>query len=141
MLRKKLFYLFSATITSLTIWLYFLFHVDPTYADILIWIAFMASLFFWLSGFLGFIIFYLKINFYNQEIIYSLLPTSLRQASEISLIIVGLLSLQSLKVLGWWEGGLYILVILLLEMFFQTKPFPQQNLSHLKTKKNYANAK
>jgi hypothetical protein len=98
------------------------FYVDPTYADILTWAAFMASLFLWLSGFLGFIIFYLKVNFFDQELVYILFPSSLRQSSEISLVIVGLLSLRALKVLGWWEAGLLILIIALLEMFFQSKP-------------------
>lgn len=122
MLRKKLFYLFMGTLLSLGIWLYMLFHVDPSYADILTWLAFMGSLFLWLSGFLSFIIFYLKVSFFNQEVIFALLPSSLRQAAELALIIAGLLSLQALRVLGWWEGGLYILVIVLIEMFFQGKP-------------------
>lgn len=126
-LKRNLFIIFSGTLLAFGFWLTILFQTDPTYADILTWMAFFAALFIWLSGFLTFIIFYIKVNFYNHEIIYSLLPATARQSSEIALVVVGLMILQTLKVLGWWEGGLFILVIFLIELFFQSKPVYPKN--------------
>ncbi len=121
-LRSRLFYIFSGTLIAFGIWISLLFHTDPTYADILTWLAFMASLLLTITGFLGLIIFYIKVSFFNNELVYVLLPSSLRQSLEIGLMVIGILSMQALKVLGWWEAGLYILVLVLLEFFFQTKP-------------------
>ncbi|NCN24945.1 hypothetical protein CO101_01385 [Candidatus Berkelbacteria bacterium CG_4_9_14_3_um_filter_39_23] len=129
-LRTRLFYIFSGTLMSFGIWISLLFHTDPTYADILTWLAFMASLLLTIAGFFGLIIFYIKVSFFNNELVYILLPSSFRQSLEIGLAVVGILSMQAIKVLGWWEAGLYILVLILLELFFQTKP--QNQLSHTK---------
>lgn len=128
-LKRNLFYLFTVTLLGFGVWLSLLFHTDPTYADILTWLTFLGSLFLWLSGFLAFILFYFKLALVNHETVYNLLPSSVRQSAEISLIIVGLLALQALRVLGWWEGGLYVLVILLIELFFQTQPLAVKGVS------------
>lgn len=128
-LKRNLFYLFTVTLLALGVWLSLLFHTDPTYADILTWLTFLGALFLWLSGFLTFILFYLKLTFVNHETVYNLLPGCVRQSAEIGLAVVGLLALQALRVLGWWEGGLYVLVILLIELFFQTQPLAKKGVS------------
>ncbi|TSC92483.1 MAG: Uncharacterized protein CEN89_662 [Candidatus Berkelbacteria bacterium Licking1014_7] len=119
--KAKLYYLFVGTLFSFGVWLSILLYTNPTYADILTWLAFLASFFLWNVGFWGFVIFYLKVSLSNHEVIYSLLSSSLRQSAELSIIATTLLGLSALQVLGWWEAGLVILVVILTETFFQTK--------------------
>lgn len=99
-----------------------IFNVDPQAADILTIGALFGSLFLALSGFLTLIIFYLRVKKSNFEELFTQLPIATRHAALISLVISGLIFLQMLRVLGWWEAALFLLIIVLLESFFRTRP-------------------
>lgn len=120
-LKKSLFAIFTITLLSLGVWLAILFNTDPNNSDLITRCAFFASLFTFLAGFFTFLGFYLRVYFSNREVIYSNFPIALRQSILLSLIIVGLLIFQSLKVLTIWTIVVYILAIVLIELFFKSK--------------------
>ena len=121
-LKKNLFSIFTLTLLSFGAWMTILFNVDPAKADTFILVALYASLFLFIMGILTFIGFWGRVLFSNREIIYSHLTPALRQATLAAFTCVGLLFLQSLRVLSAVDAGAFILAILLLEMFFRAKP-------------------
>lgn len=121
-LKQALFSLFSITLLAFGGWLTIFFNLDPLRADNFILAALYASLFIFITGSLTFIGFGLRILLSNREVIYAHLPPSLRQATLAALALVGLLFLQSLRVLSVIDAGAFVLAILLIELFFRAKP-------------------
>lgn len=124
-LKQALFSLFSMTLLAFGGWLTILFNVDPTRADNFILITLYASIFSFITGILTFIGFGLRVILSNREVIYANLAPSLRQATLAALAIIGLLFLQSLRVLSAIDAGALVLALLLLELFFRAKPNPE----------------
>jgi hypothetical protein len=121
-LKKNLFSLFTITLLAFGGWLTILFNVDPLKADNFVLVALYASLFLFLAGLLTFIGFGVRIYLSNREIIYAHLTPSIRQATLLAFALVGLLFLQSLRVLSIIDAGAFLLAIILLELFFRSKP-------------------
>lgn len=125
-LKSYLFFVFSVSLISLGVWLLIIFNYDPYKADLLTIIIFFASMFIWLVGILFLIIFYLRIKLSNNEVIYANIGPSIRQAILLTVVLVGLIILKSLRVLIWWDVILLITSVLLLEFFFRTKNLNEQ---------------
>lgn len=126
-LTKAFFSLFTITLLSFGGWLTILFNVDPTRADRFIMVALYASIFLFLLGLLTFIGFGIRVLLSNREVIYAHFNPSLRQATLAAFAVVGLLFLQSLRVLSAIDAGAFVLAILLLELFFRAKPRQTEN--------------
>jgi hypothetical protein len=121
-LKNSLFSLFTITLLSFGGWLTILFNVDPTNTDQFTFALLYICSFLFLVGLLTFIGFGIRILLSNREIIFSHFVPSLRQACLLSVAIIGLLFLQSLRVLSVIDAGAFVLAILLLELFFRAKP-------------------
>ena len=107
-IRKSLFTLFSGTLLTFGVWLAILMTVDPNDTDPLTILAFF-SVFLWLTDCL-LILLYIRSHvskLTNQNTI----PNSLLHSFLIIACILLLSILQTLRVLGWLEG--VILIILL----------------------------
>lgn len=52
---------------------------------------------------------------------YDNLGVSLRQGILLTLGLIGVLFLQSLRLLNWWDGGLLVGFLILLEFFFLSR--------------------
>lgn len=120
-LKNYLFAIFCITLLALGIWMLILFNYDPYHTDVLTISAFFVSLVVWLSGIFTLVIFYLRVALGNKEVIYAYFTPSVRQAVLISIVIVGILVFQTLRVLAWWDIILLVISILLLELFFRTR--------------------
>jgi hypothetical protein len=120
-LRVYLFSLFIGFLVAFGVWLLILFNIDPFKTDFLSIAAFYASLFIWLSSLISLINYFVRLWFNNKEVVYANLTTALRQGMLISLIVVGLLILEQLNVLNWWVGGIWSIVVLLTELFFNVR--------------------
>lgn len=120
-IKKTLFYLFSLTLISTGIFTVILFNVNPLEADFLTKGAFFASIFFIIMGIVTFIGYYVRLRRANHLLAISDLISAVRQASLLSLIIVGWLLLESLRIFNWWDALLLMISIGLLELFFQTR--------------------
>lgn len=120
-LTKQLFSVFTFTLIALGLFLAILFNVDPNTSDLITRITFFISLFIFLAGLLTFIGFYLRIYLSNHEIIYANFPIALRQGILISLLCAGLLALSALDVLNIWSAIIFVLILVIIELFFRSK--------------------
>ena len=93
---------------------------DPNTLDIKGFILFFSSLFIALLGFFTFLGYFIRLRIV-KHILHSHLIESIRQGILLSLAAVGLLLLQTARVLTWWDGILLVSAILLLEFYFRTK--------------------
>lgn len=120
-IKKQLFGIFTGTLLALGIFLAIFFNSDPYTADIFTKTAFFTSLFLFISGFFTFSGFYLRVYFSNREIIYNNLPIAFRQAVLLAFLLTGLLVLKSLQILSIWDAIIFVVVVILIELYFRSR--------------------
>jgi hypothetical protein len=120
-LRLYFFGLYSTIIISLCLWLLLLINVNPYQAPAWIVSIFYFTFFLFWTGVFAIFGFYLKVWASNREVIFNHLIPTLRQSAIFSLILTGLLLLEQIKVLNWWVACLFIISLLMLELFFRSK--------------------
>lgn len=118
-IKYNLFSIFSSTLVAFAIWIYILYNFDPYSNDILTILSFFATLFFWLSGIITMIMIFVRINIFSKKSINSNISVSIRQATILSILIVGLLGLNSLKALNTLQAIILIFIAILLEFFIK----------------------
>lgn len=117
-------YITGMVIAALFCWAAFamvVFSVNPFKADIVSISTFFISLFFAVASTLTIILLYFRSRIKSEETPTALLGISFRYAALVSLAFVGLLVLQALRILTWWDGALVVIAILLIEMFFRAR--------------------
>lgn len=119
--KSYLFVLFCVTLFSLGFSVFMFLNINPYTSDALTIGMFFLSIFIFLTGIITLLGFYFRVKITNNEVFYANFFPSLRQATLLSIVIVGLLILKSLKVLAWWDGIMFALAIALLELYFQNK--------------------
>ena len=120
-LKKYLIGMFLSTVFC---WISFgliLFYIDPVRTGILGVICFYLSLFFAIVGTLTLIGFYLRIWLSKNEVLFAHVGPSFRQAVLISIALIGCLVLQSFRLLNWWDGGLFVGSVALIEFYFLSR--------------------
>lgn len=120
-LRSLLFTIFTITASMFTLWLYILFTFNPYDSNVGVLSAFYLTFYIFLGGFLTFFIYFCKINFTNNEIIYEILPPSLRQGYILSAIFVISLILKGLGIFNWFEFIIVISIGVIAELYFKSK--------------------
>jgi hypothetical protein len=120
-LRNYLLGIFIASILCWAALILIIFNSNPYSGGKSIIILFFISLFFGSVGFLTLTGFYLRLLFSKNEIIYSHIVPSIRQAFLMSFCVVVLLALQILRLVNIWTGILLVLAVLSLEFFFRTR--------------------
>jgi hypothetical protein len=98
-----------------------IFNYNPFAASLTEFIYFYFALMMSLLGCFTIILFYAKIFIKKSEVIYSLFWPSVRQAFLLSIGITTIMVLRGLKLLDLWTGVPILIVVILLEQFFQTK--------------------
>jgi len=117
-------YLLGVGASTILCWIAFflvLYNIDPFKATNMGLASFLISLFFAIFGTAILIFAYLHIKYGPRGAIYSGITASFRYALLFSIIIVGLLGLQMLRVLTWWVGILFASSILLIEAYFRVR--------------------
>ncbi len=95
--------------------------VDPERDGILGQTLFYVSSFFSLTGLATLFLFWLRRRFSGNEVVYENVGVSFRQGMLVALAVLGMLALQSFRLLVWWDAGLVITAILLIELWFLSK--------------------
>lgn len=121
MLKRNLFFLFFTTIFALLSLVLCISNYDPHKIGFVEFVYFYSSFLISVAGILSIIFFYLKIILKKNETIYIHFWPAVRQGIIISLGLSILLILKGFKLLDFWIGIPIIVIILLLELFFQTK--------------------
>ena len=121
-LRTFLFILFLATVLAWLAWGLVLFNFAPPPGDLLALLFFYASLTLALAGtftLLGF-----TLRRWQKPVVlpYRQVLIAWRQALWFTLLLLGLLILQSQQLLTWWNALLLLVALTVLEFFFLSFP-------------------
>ncbi|MFC1651860.1 hypothetical protein ACFL24_01740 [Patescibacteria group bacterium] len=117
-------YLLGIGASSIICWLAFILtiiYISPETTRVLALSCFFVSLFCALAGTFTVIGFYIRTWASHNELYYANINIAFRQGIFISFAFVGLLALQALKLLTWWDGILFVAIIILVEFYFLTK--------------------
>ncbi|MFA6974138.1 MAG: hypothetical protein WC238_05385 [Parcubacteria group bacterium] len=96
-------------------------YVDPEATGVVGKILFYLVLFFALSGLLNLVLLWLRRKITNSENAFANVGLSFRQSALLAILAEGLLVMQSLRVLIWWDGLLLLAGIFLIELYFLSK--------------------
>lgn len=119
--RIYLFSLYLTLFLSFGLSSLIFFNVNPYTSPFwMIFLFYLTFFLFWVS-FFGLIGYYLKVWASNREVIFAHLLPTLRQSILISFALTGVLFLFQIKVLSWWVAILFILAVLMLELYFRKK--------------------
>lgn len=97
------------------------FYVNPFRDGILGQTLFYISLFFSITGAATLFLFWLRRRFANNETVYLNVGVSFRQGMLVALAVSLMFLLQSFRLLVWWDGGLIVVGVLLVELWFLSK--------------------
>jgi len=122
-MKLKNFFWTSETITSF-FWVIFfliLFFTEPTKANTVIFVAFFTTLFLAILGTFGLLEFRLTLKYKSSENVKNKMFTAFRHGFMVAVVLVGLLFMEGVDVLTFWDGGIFVLAILLIEGYFLSK--------------------
>lgn len=120
-LKLYLFGLYSIMILSFGLWFLLLNNVNPFQAPSWIIALTYLTLFCFLNCLFSIIGFYVKVRMSNREVVFAHLAPTLRQGALVSFLILGSVFLIQVKSFNWWIASLFIISILMLELFFRFK--------------------
>lgn len=120
-IKRNLFFLFVITIFSLISVVLCVSNYNPFNIGLAQFIYFYSSILFTVWGIVSIILFAIKIKLSHKETIYVHFWPAVRQGMIFSLGITTLLILRGLKLLDIWVGIPIMIIIILIELFFQTK--------------------
>jgi hypothetical protein len=82
---------------------------------------FYISLYFSITGLATLFLFWIRRRFSKNEVAYTNVGISFRQGMLVALAVTALFILQSFRLLLWWDAGLVIVAVLLMELWFLSK--------------------
>jgi len=112
----RLLTLFSFTALGLVI-----NYVDPEKSGVVGKVLFYLVLFFFLNGLFNLILLWIRKRALGKESLSLNISLSFRQSTLLSLFVVGLMILQSMRILIWWDGLLLLAGIFLVELYFLSR--------------------
>ncbi len=102
-------------------WITVLFYIDPDSAGFIGLFLFYISLFFAVIGSFSLLGFFFRVWFSKEEVVFHHVGIAFRQALLFSLLLVGSLILQGMRILTWWNAALFVICLAVLELFFLTR--------------------
>jgi len=97
------------------------FFVNPAADGLLGQVIFFASLFFFITGIATLFLFWLRRNFSRSGELEISIGISFRQGVLIALAVCALFLLQGFRLLVWWDGGIVVVGVLLIELWFLSR--------------------
>ncbi len=121
-LRSYIWGIRSVTLLSFVVFVSVIYFVDPDSSGLAGKLLFYVSLFFVFSGVFNlFLLALRRRSFINEETTFTSISLSFRQGFLLSCFAVGLLILQSFRMLIWWDGLLLLAGIFMVEIYFASK--------------------
>jgi hypothetical protein len=96
-------------------------YVDPEASGMPGKLIFYVVLGFFLSGFLGLFMLFIRRKTLGEEAAQSNAGLSLRQGILLAILVIALLVLQSFRMLVWWDGLLVLAGVILIELYFLSR--------------------
>ena len=97
------------------------YFVNPTSDAVLGQTLFYISLFFSITGIATLFLFWLRRTFSKNKEVQESVGVCFRQGALIAITVCALLILQSFRLLVWWDGGIVLAGILLVELWFLSR--------------------
>lgn len=120
-IKRNLFFLFVITIFSLISVVLCISNYNPFSIGIYQFLYFYLSVLFSFWGFAAILLFAVKIKLSRKETIYIHFWPAVRQGMFFAIGVTLLLVLRGLQLLDIWVGIPVLVIIILIELFFQTK--------------------
>ena len=120
-LIRNLFILFTITLFSVASMFLGLYNYNPYDASPSQYLNFYISFFFTVSGISSLTYYFVKIKLNKEKVIYSPFWPSVRRGLLSGLCLTTLLFLKGVRLLDWWVGISALIILALIELFFQTK--------------------
>jgi hypothetical protein len=95
--------------------------VDPVHNGLLGQAFFYASLFFSVAGLVAIFLYWLRRSFSGEAEPEAGAGISFRQGALVALAVCSLLVLQYFRLLFWWDGGIVVTGVLLVELWFLSR--------------------
>ncbi|MEK7598191.1 MAG: hypothetical protein AAB487_00450 [Patescibacteria group bacterium] len=96
-------------------------YTDPEKAGTTGLVLFYMIVFFFLSSFFNLLLLWVRKKTLGSEAVALNINLSFRQGMLLSIFAVGLLVLQSLRLLVWWDGLLLLAGVFVIELYFLSK--------------------
>lgn len=109
------------TLLSLGAFIVVVKFVDPDNSGLVGKIFFYLSVFFFLSGFFNLLLLRLRKRNLDAEKNFSTIGLSFRQGILLSIFSIGILILQSFRMLIWWDGLLLMFGVFIVELYFVSR--------------------
>jgi len=122
-MKLKNFFWTGEIVTSFS-WIVFfliLIFINPYKADKIVFYLFFLTLFFSVLGTVGLLNLRWFLKRQGTEQIKRKIFTSFRHGIMVAVVLTGLLFMQSIDVLSWWDGVVFVLAVVLIEAYFLTK--------------------
>lgn len=97
------------------------YYVDPEGSGAVGKAIFYLVLFFVLSGFFNLLLLRLRQKMTDEENAHATVGLSFRQSVLLAILAIGLLIMQSFRILVWWDGLLLVAGIFLVELYFLSR--------------------
>jgi len=120
-IRAYLWGMRFCTLAALAALAFVTLYVDPGRDGAPGQVMFYASLFFTLTGVATLFLFWLRRRFLKSEAVDQYVAVSFRQGVLVALAVAALLALQSFRLLVWWDGGIIVAGVLLIELWFLSR--------------------
>jgi len=131
MLKRNLFILFAITLFSATSTILCVSNYDPFNYRLPEFLQFYISFFLSVFGISSILIYFSKIQFRRDQMIYAFYVPSLRQGLLTAICLTITLLLQGLRLLDPWIIVPLVIILVLLELFFQTKGLAADNKNNI----------
>lgn len=132
-IKRNLFFLFTITIFSLISVVLCISNYNPFSIGLSQFAYLYFSVLFSIWGIASIMLFAIKIKLSHKETIYVHFWPAVRQGMIFSLGITILLILRGLRLLDLWVGVPVMIIIILLELFFQTKNVSKKPIANKMT--------
>ena len=119
--HRYLAFIAAAGVLSWIAWIVVLAKLNPFESTALALGLFFLSLFLALISTFTVIGFYFRVWLNKNEIYYDHINIAFRQGLLLTIITIGCLVFQIMRVLTWWSGLLFIATVTLIEFYFMAK--------------------
>jgi hypothetical protein len=116
-LKKYLNLMLALTLICWLIWAIVLFFVNPEETGLIGFVLFYFSLFLAILGTVSLLGFIIRARI-KKGPVFKQVEVSFRQGIWLSFFLIGLMILQGMGLLRWWNSLLFLLFLIFLELFF-----------------------
>ncbi|HLM84208.1 MAG TPA: hypothetical protein VK254_03290 [Candidatus Bathyarchaeia archaeon] len=96
-------------------------YINPAQDGFLGQALFFVSLYFTVTGIATLFLFWLRRIFGKRDAVQESVGISFRQGALVAAAVCALLILQSFRALVWWDGGIVVAGVLLVELWFLSR--------------------